>query len=121
VTAVAIALAGALGAVVRWLLDLAAAARLGRALPWGTMAANVAGSLLAGALAGATVATHLGPTTTQVLAVGFCGGLTTFSAAVFDVARELERRRAGLGALVLFAPMLAALGAGLAGFYVAGG
>ena len=120
-TFVLVAVAGGLGAMSRWLLDLGAAARFGRSLPWGTVGANVLGSAIAGVLAGATVAARLGSAPAQILAVGFCGGLTTFSAAVFDVARALERRRPGLGALVLLAPMAASLAAGAAGFYAAGG
>ncbi len=120
-TIVLVALAGGIGSVCRWLVDLVCAARLGRALPWGTMVANVLGSAFAGALAGATLATHLGPSWTQILAIGLCGGFTTFSAASFDVARELERRRAGLGVVLLVGPMVMAVSAGIGAFYAAGG
>jgi CrcB protein len=113
--------AGAAGAVVRWLLDLVTAARFGRAIPWGTISANVLGSCVAGALAGATLGAHLGAHTTEILAVGFCGGLTTFSAASFDVARELERRRYGLGAALFVAPMVLAVSLAILAFHLAGG
>jgi CrcB protein len=121
VTILLVTVAGGAGAVVRWLLDLAAAARFGRALPWGTIGTNVAGSTFAGALVGATLGAHLGEHATEVLAVGFCGGLTTFSAASFDVARELERRRVGLGAVLFAAPMVLATGFGVIAFHLAGG
>jgi fluoride exporter len=120
-TVLGVLVAGGAGAVLRWLLDLAAAARLGRALPWGTMTANVLGSLVSGALVGATLSAHLGGSWTQILSIGLCGGFTTFSAASFDVARELERRRIGMGAVLLFGPMVLAVCAGIGGFHAAGG
>jgi CrcB protein len=120
VTYLFVAIAGGFGAVVRWLVDLACAARWGRVLPWGTIVVNVAGSCVAGALAGATLSANLGPTWTTVLAVGGCGGFTTFSAASFDVAREFERRRPGLGAALFLAPMALAVIAGVAAFHLAG-
>lgn len=116
-----VAVAGGIGAVARWLVDLACAARWGRTLPWGTLTVNIVGSCVAGALAGATLAAQLGPTWTTVLAVGGCGGFTTFSAASFDVAREFERRVPGLGAALLFVPMVLAVSAGIGGFHAAGG
>jgi CrcB protein len=121
VTVLLVTVAGGAGAVCRWLLDLAGVARFGRSLPWGTVTANVMGSALAGAVAGATLGAHLGARWSAVLAVGFCGGLTTFSAASFDVARELERRKVGLGALLFFAPMVLALSAAIVAFHAAGG
>jgi CrcB protein len=121
VTYVYVAVAGGFGAVGRWLVDLACAARWGRSLPWGTIIVNIVGSSFAGALAGATLAAHLGTTWTSVLAVGACGGFTTFSATSFDVARAFERRRPGLGAALLLVPMVLAVSAGIGGFHAAGG
>ncbi|HUD69307.1 MAG TPA: CrcB family protein [Acidimicrobiales bacterium] len=116
-----IALAGGAGALARWLVDLWAAARFGRSLPWGTIAINIVGSCAAGALAGATLSAQLGPSTTQVLAIGLCGGFTTFSAASVDVARTMERGRPGLGAALLLVPMVLAVSAAIGGFHLAGG
>lgn len=53
--------------------------------PWGTLAVNVAGSLLAGILFGISEKTNLIPETLSLfLLVGFCGGFTTFSAFALD-------------------------------------
>jgi CrcB protein len=120
-TVALVALAGGAGALARWLVDLALAARLGRSLPWGTIVVNIVGSCLAGALAGATLSSQLGPTTTQVLAVGLCGGFTTFSAASVDVARSVERGRPGFGVALLLVPMVLAVSAAIGGFHLAGG
>jgi CrcB protein len=114
-----ITLAGGLGATLRWLLDLFFAARYSRQLPWGTMTANVLGSCVAGSVAGASIAAHFGTTWTEVVAIGLCGGFTTFSAASVDIAREFERRRVGLGIVLLLAPMVVAVAAGVGGFLAA--
>nr|WP_033345425.1 CrcB family protein [Catenuloplanes japonicus] len=73
---------GAAGAVLRFLLDTAVAARLGKRLPWGILAANVLGSLLLGLLHG-TAPTWL----IALLGTGFCGGLTTWSTLAADTVR----------------------------------
>jgi CrcB protein len=120
-TLVLVAGLGGLGAVARWLVDLLLAARWGRSLPWGTITVNVVGSCVAGGLAGAAAGGHLGASSVEVLAVGFCGGLTTFSAASFDVARELDRRRPGVGAALLLVPMVLAVSFGILSFHAFGG
>ncbi|MGZ5400792.1 MAG: fluoride efflux transporter FluC [Nocardioides sp.] len=73
-----VAAGGALGAVLRW-----AVALLGRDdFPWPTLAVNVAGSLLLGAVA------RGGPDWALVLlGSGVAGALTTYSAFALDTMR----------------------------------
>lgn len=68
-----VAAGGALGAVGRYMLTLLTAA-WGLHPVAGTLAANVAGSLLIGLVAGSAEGRW-----TLFLAVGLCGGFTTFS------------------------------------------
>ncbi|UJW31322.1 CrcB family protein [Saccharothrix sp. AJ9571] len=68
-TALLVALGGAAGAVLRYLVGRALNARF----PWGTFAVNVTGSALLGFLAGTTGATQ------ALLGTGLCGALTTYS------------------------------------------
>ena len=108
-----------LGGVLRHLANLTALRWLGPSFPWGTLAVNVAGSLLMGLLAG-WFAARAGVASVQdarlLLMTGVLGGFTTFSAFSLD-AMLLWERGAGLmaGAYVLASVVLsiAALGAGL--------
>lgn len=105
------AVAGGVGAVLRFILDGVVTRRLaqrtqGPAYPYGILAVNLSGSLLIGLLVGA--AGSFGPLNT-VLGVGALGGYTTFSTASFDTVRLLQRGRPlaalanGLGQLALAA------------------
>jgi len=85
----AIAIGGAVGATVRWAV-LEAFPNKGP-FPWGALTVNIAGSLLLGAL----VAEEWHPPRLRLLlhdacAIGFCGGLTTFSTYAVDVVGLLD-------------------------------
>jgi fluoride exporter len=74
-----VGLAGACGALVRYLLGRFIAERAGSTFPLGTLAINLSGAFVIGllfALAGQKVLS--GPAQT-VLATGFLGGYTTYS------------------------------------------
>jgi CrcB protein len=87
--------------VDRWL-------NVGRTFPWGTFAVNIAGSFLLAILLGL----HVGQPVSQILGVGFCGALTTYSTFGFEVLRE-GRTRLRIG--VTYA--LTSLAVGLAAAY----
>ena len=77
---IAIGLGGALGAVARAALGLWLNPKDGSALPWGTFAANIIGSLALGVLLGLLLSERMtSPTAKALLATGFCGAFTTFS------------------------------------------
>ena len=89
---------GAIGAGLRFLVNEAFAARgLASPFPWHTLAVNVAGSFLMGAVYVA-VNERLGgsPEWRTFLATGVLGGLTTFSAFSLDV-MNLMASNNGLG------------------------
>ncbi len=76
----AIGAGGALGAVSRAGLGLWLNPKEDGALPWGTFAANLAGSLILGILLGLLLSERMtSPTAKALLATGFCGAFTTFS------------------------------------------
>ena len=111
-----IALAGAAGAVVRYLVGLGCARGIGSGFPYGTLLVNVVGCFLLGLIM------HLGPVAKLVpraaftaLTVGFLGGLTTFSAFGYQTADFIENCAyfAALGNVV--ANLVLGLGAVFAG------
>ncbi|HOC12392.1 MAG TPA: CrcB family protein [Propionicimonas sp.] len=81
------ALAGGLGAVVRFLVDRQIAARLRVGMPLGTVLINVTGSLLLGVITGWWMSHSGDPGLRAVLGTGFLGGYTTFSTASVEAAR----------------------------------
>ncbi|MDJ0609676.1 MAG: fluoride efflux transporter CrcB [Kiloniellales bacterium] len=85
-TLLPVAAGGALGAVARHLVYLAAAAHPGGGFPVATLTVNVLGSFAMGVLVtGAALLWTLGPRLRSFLVVGFLGGFTTFSAFAHDV------------------------------------
>lgn len=108
------AAAGGLGAAARFLMDGEIRLRWRGALPLSTLVINVAGSLLLGLTCGLvgtlptpSLVALVSETTTPTAAilsdpwtlgvalatVGFCGGFTTFSTAMFEVTQLLLNRR----------------------------
>ena len=75
---VAVLVAGAVGAVLRYALSRALPVRPGH-LPGGILIVNVVGSALAGALIALAERAAIDGDLRLVLVTGFCGGLTTFS------------------------------------------
>jgi len=116
-TILAIALAGAIGAPLRFVLDGFVQDRLGQAFPWGTFVVNVSGSLLLGFVTGVALYHGLPEVPEAFLATGFCGAYTTFSTFGYETVRLAERDArllAGANALGSLATGLAATAGGLA-------
>ena len=114
-----IAVAGALGALARYLVDAFVIRRAIRGLPAATLAINISGSFVLGVLTGLALYHSLPSTPKIILGTGFCGAYTTFSTFAYEVVRlsdDGERREAALTlAFSLALPALAAaLGLALA-------
>ena len=76
-----IALAGLVGTLLRYWLSGFLARQYGETFPWGTMAVNLIGCFVAGALFVLTEKRFLvSPTIRTVILIGLLGGFTTFSA-----------------------------------------
>lgn len=82
---------GGLGCVARYLVSGWVYNLAGRALPYGTLAVNVIGSLLLGLIMeGSLRSTLMSPELRFGLTVGFMGGFTTFSTFSYETVRLLE-------------------------------
>lgn len=92
-TVLAVLVAGALGAVARFLLDGAIKFRWSPTFPWATAVINVSGSLLLGFVAGLVTFHAVDPDLQAIVGTGFCGGYTTFSTASFESVRLTQQRR----------------------------
>lgn len=87
-----IAAGGALGAVARYITMSGIGRLLGHGFPYGTIVANVIGSLAMGMLIGWFAKMSDGNEAMRLfLAVGFLGSYTTFSTFSLDVVTLFER------------------------------
>jgi CrcB protein len=112
-----VGLLGGLGAIGRFLLDGAVAARAGDRFPWGTLAVNLSGALALGLLVGAEV----GGDALRLVGIGLLGAYTTFSTWMFESQRlaedgELRRGLANLLVSVLLGVAVAWVGREIGGW-----
>ena len=115
----AVAAGGALGAVARYLVFVAAGHLLGAAFPYGTLIVNVAGSFAMGALAEIMALVWSASTQTRLfLVVGFLGAFTTFSTFSLDFVVLYERGRLLLCALYVGASVVCSVGALFMGMWL---
>ncbi|WP_447911888.1 fluoride efflux transporter FluC [Microbacterium phyllosphaerae] len=108
---VAAALAGGVGAVLRYVVDLGVAKIAGRRFPWGILVVNLTGSFALG-----LVTTAL-PADAFLLGAGLLGGYTTFSTAMLDAValwRDGERAASAFDAIGMLLLGILAAGLGLA-------
>ncbi len=95
----AVAAGGALGALGRHFVNMAAVHLFGTGFPWGTLAVNVIGSFVMGLIIElSALVWSPGLQLRAFLTVGVLGAFTTFSTFSLDVALLYER-----GALILAA------------------
>lgn len=114
-----VAAGGALGAVARYFVMVAAGQVLGMAYPWGTLAVNLIGSFTLGVLAeGLALAWTLDEGVRAFLVVGLLGAFTTFSTFSLDVVTLYERGQLALAAVYVMASVILSLLALFAGLAV---
>ncbi len=95
----AIGLAGALGAVARYLLGRYVAERSASSFPLGTLIINITGAFLIGLIFALATRKLISPTLQATLATGFMGGFTTFSTMSWE---GMQLARAGRSLHSLF-------------------
>ena len=120
-----VALGGAAGSVLRYQMGRAVTslAGPGNAFPWGTLAVNILGSLLMGALVGWMARGAAGQQGSEsmrlLLGVGLLGGFTTFSAFSSELVTMLHRGQAGMAAGYAAASLIAGMAAVIIGLAAA--
>jgi CrcB protein len=91
---------GAFGSTARYLVNILSGQLFGLGFPWGTIAVNIAGSFLMGlVVALGALKFSLSNEMRVLIATGFLGGFTTFSAFSMDFALLVERKHYGLAGL----------------------
>jgi CrcB protein len=116
-TLLLVAVAGAIGAPCRLLLDQWVTTARGGRFPLGTWLVNLSGSLLLGFVTGLALYQGLGHLPKAFVGTGFCGAYTTFSTFSFETVHLAEEGAVSAAAVYLVASLvvgLAAAGAGLA-------
>ncbi len=108
-------LAGAVGALLRYEVELAVRRRVGPDFPYGTLVINVSGSFVLGILAGLAVHHGVSPTVVAVAGTGLLGAYTTFSTFTVDSVGLVEHGRTQAAAVNLGVSLVLGLGAAACG------
>jgi len=117
-----LALAGAVGTLLRAGCTTLATRLIGVGFPWGTLAVNVAGSLAFGLLVGWNrTRGNMALGLETILLIGLMGGFTTFSSYAFQSMEMLTGGRAILAVAYVVATNVAALLAVWVGLRITGG
>jgi len=111
----AIAAAGAVGAVARYGLGVVVGVR---SFPWTTLGINVTGSFMLAYLLAGPLAQRLSSTATLALAVGLLGAFTTFSTFGYETVVLVRDDRPSAAAAYVAASMILGLGAAALGYWL---
>jgi fluoride exporter len=117
VIALAVAIAGGLGAATRFVVDGEVRRRF-PLLP--TAVVNVSGSLLLGVVAGLALRHGLPASWAAVLGTGYLGGYTTFGTAGTETVRLIQEGRYAVAAATAVGPLVLSVAACAAGLVVVG-
>ncbi|HUY66178.1 MAG TPA: fluoride efflux transporter CrcB [Acidimicrobiales bacterium] len=113
-----LAVAGALGAVLRHLVDRLVQRRIRSGIPLGILAVNLTGSLVLGVLVASGLRHGIPTAWVTVAGTGLIGSYTTFSTFAFDTVRLMEADRRAASLLNVVVSITAGIGAAAAGLAV---
>jgi CrcB protein len=115
----AVALGGALGSVMRYLVGIGAGKAFGTDFPWGTLIINITGSFVMGVFAGLFATRWNLPQAARIfLTVGICGGYTTFSTFSLDAFYLIERGELAATAAYMVGSAVLSVGALVAAMHL---
>jgi CrcB protein len=114
-----VALGGAMGASMRYLVGSWTLARFGPGLPFGTWTVNILGAFLMGLLAAMVARIDgEGGELRLLLGVGVLGGFTTFSAFSLEIFNMINRGEIGLAAAYAVSSVAGSVLALMTGVYL---
>lgn len=114
-----VALGGSIGAIARYAIGQWAGGVDDGVLPWGTVLANMLGSLLLGLVFGLTERGAFSEGARLFLAVGLLGGFTTFSLFSYENLELLRSERFVALAVNALGQLVIGIGAASLGFLIA--
>lgn len=113
-----LALAGGVGATVRYVLDAYIRAHLRTPFAWATTIINVSGSLVLGFLTGLTLVRMVPTDLSIVIGTGFLGGYTTFSTASYETVQLIKQGRYRASFISGIVMLVLAVGAAALGLWI---
>jgi fluoride exporter len=117
--ALAVLIAGAVGAVARQLLNDAIAHRVRADFPFGILTVNLLGSFVLGLLSGMAAYHGLSADALLVMGAGICGGFTTWSTSIWETLQLLRLRLYAQAALHSVGGLALGVGVAAAGLGLA--
>jgi fluoride exporter len=115
-----IAVAGAVGAPARFVLERTIRAWWPGDWPWGTFVVNVSGSLALGLVVGFVLAHGVDADIRTLVGTGFLGAYTTFSTYAYETVRVGTVPRRGLATAYALGSVLASVLAAVVGLVITG-
>jgi len=112
---VAFAVAAAIGAPARYLVEGLVQGRTGGRFPWGTVVVNLSGCFLLGLVTGLGLYHGLSPTVRTVIGTGGLGAYTTFSTFTVQTVGLVEEGEVGAALANVAASIVVGLAAAAAG------
>jgi fluoride exporter len=114
-TTLAIAAAGAVGALLRWRIGVAIGLR---GFPWATLLVNVTGCFLLAVMLAAPQVSRLSPTATAAIGIGLLGSFTTFSTFGWETFTLLRTDEVGRAAAYVALSLVGGVVASALGYLV---
>jgi fluoride exporter len=115
-----VGLAGAVGAPLRYVVDVLVSERSAGAFPLGTMVVNISGAFVLGLITGLAMYHGLPKSSGEILGTGFIGAYTTFSTFSLETMQlledgELQQALTNVAVSLVAGGLAAAAGLALAG------
>lgn len=114
------AVAGGIGAALRFFVDGLVRDHVPSTFPLGTAVINITGSLALGLLVGLTLNEITSPELQTILGAGLLGGYTTFSTASVETVRLAHERRYRAALVNGFGMLILCVLAALLGLWIGG-